>query len=135
MSTDNWAVFRQDFTGNEFLVEQNLTEQRAQELVIEYESHKHHQHYWACEIPESQIDYSAMLIASLNSGSSLDSSLKVLRNQNASAIQCIKAVREVRNVDLAESKRIVLNSPAFSDHVEWQDSLVAQIESGLTDET
>ncbi|MEM9413840.1 MAG: hypothetical protein AAGA30_22215, partial [Planctomycetota bacterium] len=70
MSEDNWAVFRQDFTGNEFLVKQQLTEQRARELVIEYESHKHHQHYWACEIPDSEVDYSAMLRASLNSGSS-----------------------------------------------------------------
>ena len=135
MSTDNWAVFRQDFTGNEFLVEQNLTEQRARELVIEFESHKHHQHYWACELPDSTIDYSAMLRESLKLGSSLDASLKVLRNQNASAIQCIKAVREVRNTDLADSKRIVLNSPAFSDQLEWHDSLIEQIETELSDET
>lgn len=118
MSNDNWAVFRQDFTGNEFLVEQNLTEQRARELVIEYESHKHHQHYWACEIPDSPIDYSEMLKASLKSGSPLDASLKVLRHQNASKIQCIEAVREVCNIDLAESKRVVLNSPAFADQLD-----------------
>ena len=129
MSDHNWAVFRQDFTGNEFLVEQNLSEARARELVIEYESHKHHQHYWACAIPDSKIDFSEMLRESLSSGSSLDATLKVLRNQNASLIQCIKAVKEVRKTDLEESKRLVLNSPAFSDQLQWQDSLTEQLEA------
>lgn len=134
MSTGNWAVFRQDFTGNEFLVEENLTEQRARELVIEYESRKHHQHYWACALPDLPIDYSAMLSESLKSGSSLDASLKVMRNQNASLIQCIKAVREVQNIDLAESKRIAMNSPAFSDQLASFESLIEQIEAELSDE-
>ena len=115
MAKNNWAVFRQDFTGNEFLVEAHLSEQRARELVIEYESHKHHQHYWASEVPETPVDYTQMLRESLNGGSSMEASLKVLKNQNASAIQCIEAVRDVRDLDLLEAKRLVVNSSAFSD--------------------
>ncbi|MEM9411084.1 MAG: hypothetical protein AAGA30_08220 [Planctomycetota bacterium] len=134
MSEKKWAVFRQDFTGNEFLVEQHLSEQRARELVVEYESHKHHQHYWACKLSDLPTDYTEMLRASLNSGSSLEASLKVLRNQNATAIQCIKAICEVKSTDLAESKKIVLSSSAFSDQLRCDDSLTAQIESELQDE-
>lgn len=134
MAENNWAVFRQDFTGNEFLVEKHLSEERARELVVEFESHKHHQHYWAVQMQETYIDYEQMLRASLESGSSLDASLMVLRNQNASMIQCIKAVREVRGMDLAESKRLVLFSPAFRDQLERQNSLIEQIESELPDE-
>ena len=43
--SSNWGVFRQDFTGNEFLVQRNLSKQEADDLVVEFESHKHHQHY------------------------------------------------------------------------------------------
>ena len=56
-----------------------------------------------------------MLRESLNGGSSMEASLKVLKNQNASAIQCIEAVRDVRDLDLLEAKRLVVNSSAFSD--------------------
>ncbi len=45
----------------------------------------------------------------------MEASLKVLKNQNASAIQCIEAVRDVRDLDLLEAKRLVVNSSAFSD--------------------
>lgn len=134
MSNGNLAGFRQDFPGNQFLVEKNVTEQCTRELVVEYESHEHHHHYWECEIPDSKIDFSAMLRGFLNSGGSLDTSLKVLRNPNASAIQCTGAVSEVRNIDLAESKRVVLNSPTFSQQLECLDSMIDQIESDLTDE-
>jgi hypothetical protein len=114
MSQDIWAVFRQDFTGNEFLVEKNLSKDRADELVIEYESHKHHQHYWACELPETDIDYTQMLRESLESGSSLNASLVVLKHQNASASECIEAVQLVRGMDLKESTQVVMTSPAFA---------------------
>ena len=135
MPTNNWAVFRQDFAGNEFLVEKNLSEDRAHELVIEYESHKHHQHYWARQLQDSPTDYTKMLRDSLSAGSTLDASLMVLRNQNASLIQCIKAVREVRGIDASSSKRIVLESPVFADHTEWRNQLLEQIESELNEET
>lgn len=73
------------------------------------------------------IDYINMLRASIDSGSSLDASLRVLRNQSASIIECIKAVREVRNVSLEESKRLVLKSPAFAGHLECPESIIEQI--------
>ena len=58
MSTNDWAVFRFDFNGNEVLVEKRLTEERAWELSgPEFESHQHHQHYWACRLPAVPIDY------------------------------------------------------------------------------
>lgn len=135
MSGNDWAVFRLDFNGNEFLVEQDLTEERAHELVLEFESHKHHQHYWACRVPEPAINYTQMLRDLLNNGSTLDVSLAVLRNQNATVIQCIKAVRDVRGWNLAESKRAVLQSPVFADQLERHNSLVEQLEAELENET
>jgi hypothetical protein len=120
MSTNDWAVFRFDFNGNEVLVEKRLTEERAWELVAEFESHQHHQHYWASRLPDVPIDYAQMLRKLLNAGSPLNASLQVLRNQNASLMQCIKAVYEVRGVTVLEAKRVVLLSPAFADKLERQ---------------
>ncbi len=113
MSNNDWAVFRQDFTGNEFLVEKHLTEERARELVEIYEARKHHQHYWARRAPDIPIDYVQMLRDLLSTGSPLDSALLVLRNQDASLQQCIEAVSEVRGLSPIESKRVVLQSSAY----------------------
>ena len=131
---NNWAVFRQDFAGNEFLVEKNLSKERAHELVREYESHKHHQHYWACQVLESPIDYTEMLRDWVNSGSTLVVSLKVLKNQNASILQCIRAVRDVRNLDDGEAIRIVVESEVYSDQLETQNLDVEQIQAALNEE-
>ncbi len=115
MSNSNWTVFRQDFTGNVFVVEQNLSEERARELVTEFESHKHHQHYWAGVQPKTQVDYAAMLRTLLLAGSSLDVSLKVLRNQDATVKQCVQAIKETRDLGVPEAIHVVLSSTAFSD--------------------
>ena len=108
MTSNNWAVFRQDFTGNEFIVERNLSEERANELVVEYESHKHHQHYWAKQIPDSKIDFAELLTQLLGTGSSIDSALKVRRNQSASTTDCIAALAKVREIAENEAEKIVL---------------------------
>lgn len=134
MSADDWAVFRFDFNGNEVLVEKHLTEERARKLVADFESHQHHQHYWACYLPDSPPDYTQMLRDLLNAGSPMNASLIVLRHQNASVIQCVKAVHEVRGWSLLESKRSVLNSPAFADQLELQASLDDQWNTELDDE-
>lgn len=41
-----WAVWRQDDSGNKFLVEANLTEQQAQSLAAGFEAKGHKQTYW-----------------------------------------------------------------------------------------
>ena len=43
---ETWAVHRQDDNGNRFVVEIGLSREKADELVLEYESHGHKQMYW-----------------------------------------------------------------------------------------
>jgi hypothetical protein len=43
---ETWAVHRQDDNGNRFVIETGLSRERADELVLEYESHRHKQTYW-----------------------------------------------------------------------------------------
>ena len=97
------------------LLRRGFQENRAHELVIEYESHKHHQHYWAGRIPNVQPDFAGMLQQQLHDGSSLGCALKVLKNQNASLSECIKAVSEVRQVTLDEAARVVDESKCFQE--------------------
>lgn len=47
----SWAVWRQDDSGNRFLVEANLTEERAKRLVGDLESTGHKQTYWCTDEP------------------------------------------------------------------------------------
>ena len=101
---NNWAVYRQDFTGNEFLVEQGLTEQRAKDLVKEYESHKHHQHYWADLQPAQDVDFPALLSQMLADGSPLSLALSVLKTHGASRNDCVEAVQKVRGLSKEESE-------------------------------
>ena len=42
----SWAVWRQDDSGNRFLMEANLTEERARTLVADFEARGHKQVYW-----------------------------------------------------------------------------------------
>jgi hypothetical protein len=42
----SWAVWRQDDSGNRFLVEANLTEEQGRLLVADFESKGHKQAYW-----------------------------------------------------------------------------------------
>jgi anti-anti-sigma regulatory factor len=47
----SWAVWRQDDSGNRFLVEANLTEEQAKRLVADFESKGHKQTYWCSDEP------------------------------------------------------------------------------------
>lgn len=93
---DRWAVFRQDFAGNEFLVRKNLTEEEANRLVAEFESHKHHQHYWAVEIPPDQNRLKMLFQESMAAGSSLQKAIDVLLNQGATQLECNAIVEAVK---------------------------------------
>lgn len=135
MSDEDWAVIRFDFNGNEVIVEKDLPEEHARALVIEFESHHHHQHYWASRLPAAPVDYTCMLQEQLKVGSPVTAALQVLRNQKASLIECIKAVRQVLGISLQESKRIVLLSPAFCDQQESHTAFVDKILAELADKT
>jgi intergrase/recombinase len=115
MRETTWAVYRLDFNGNEFLVEEHLTEIQARDLVIEYESRKHHQHYWASKNEPSRVDFISMLRSLLDSGSALSASLSVLRNQNASVEDCSDAVQAICDVNPEFAQRIVLNTIADTE--------------------
>ena len=126
----DWAVFRQDFTGNEFLVEKHLTEKRARELVVEFESHKHHQHYWAAQVPELPVDFSKMLGEILGSGSPLDNALLVLKNQGVTPLDCVQAICDVRKQELEVGLEIVVRSPVFSHlNQEQRNALKQSVEN------
>jgi hypothetical protein len=118
MPDSDWAVYRLDFAGNHFLVAKHLTEAGARELVAEFEAHKHHQHYWAERAPHQPRDFAEVLRASLRTGSSLDASLKVLKNQNASVAECIEAVQQVRGTSIIEAQELVRHSSAFAVETE-----------------
>jgi hypothetical protein len=45
----HWAVWRQDDSGSQFLMEDHLTEDRAKALVAEFEARGHKQTYWCCD--------------------------------------------------------------------------------------
>ncbi len=45
----NWSVWRQDDNGNKFLVEENLTEDKANKFAQELEATGHKQTYWVEE--------------------------------------------------------------------------------------
>lgn len=44
-----WAVWRQDDSGNRFLIEANMTEARARSMVAELEARGHKQTYWCSD--------------------------------------------------------------------------------------
>lgn len=104
LGTSDWAVFRQDFTGNEFLVERNLTLTAADCLMAELEAHPHHQHYWVDRLPECSKDFPAMLADLIASGSPLKASIDVLRNQKASDRELISAVQIVCDCTAEEAR-------------------------------
>jgi len=73
-------------------------------------------------------------------GRSRDEALKVLRTESADPIQCIVALKETERVGLAEAKRILHESPAWTEVLRENDeSLIAELqamedESGLKPE-
>ena len=45
----NWSVWRQGDDGNQFLIEEGLSEAAAQQMVAEFEARGHKQHYWVTQ--------------------------------------------------------------------------------------
>lgn len=45
-STERWAVYRTDDTGNSFLVREHLTREEADRVAAEFTARGHKQHYW-----------------------------------------------------------------------------------------
>lgn len=111
--TNDWAVFRLDYSANEFLVKEGLSEKQARELAAEYESHGHHQHYWVDRIPKTEVDYCQMLDEQFRNGSPLKFSLHVLKNQNATLAQCVVAVAKTKGLTEEEARELVDKSGVF----------------------
>ncbi|QDT40005.1 hypothetical protein Pan241w_00580 [Gimesia alba] len=44
---NNWSVWRQGDDGNRFLIEEELSEGAARQMVAEFEARGHKQLYWA----------------------------------------------------------------------------------------
>jgi hypothetical protein len=65
-----------------------------------------------------RIDRTQAFRRKLAEGKTYDEALAELRAEGVSIIECIGAVREFRNCELAEAKMIVHSSPAWSDMVE-----------------
>jgi hypothetical protein len=59
-------------------------------------------------------DYPKDLRQMLAVGKGLDDALHELRSAGASMFDCIRSVRSVRQCELAEAKRVVESSPAWS---------------------
>lgn len=110
---NDWAVYRQDYTGNEYLVEKGLTEEQAKALAEEYESHKHHQHYWVDRQPSESADFAALLAKMLSDGSSPELSLPVLRTQGATPAECLDALQKASKLPFEQCEAIV--DSCFSD--------------------
>ena len=75
----------------------------------------------------SSRDFSNELRKLLDDGAGLDSALAKIRERGATIIESIVAVRSVQKSDLVEAKRLVHDSPAWSDlraqHEEFLDEL------------
>jgi ribosomal protein L7/L12 len=82
-------------------------------------------------------DYVTLLRAAVLQGHPIDVSLAALREQGASPIDSIKAVREVTGVSLADAKRVVSESTAWDDiresHAKFVHELVDAIEAETDD--
>ncbi len=103
---NDWAVFRQDYTGNEFLVEQGLTEQEAEDLAADYIARGHHQHYWAGKQPE-QVDFTELFKEMLSSGSAVKMAIQVLLSQGASRQECLNILENESKLDHQQSLNIL----------------------------
>ena len=62
------------------------------------------------------VNYSNDLRQKLAQGRTLDQALSELRTSGASIFDCIASLKTLRRCDLAEAKKIVQSSPAWSDH-------------------
>jgi ribosomal protein L7/L12 len=70
-------------------------------------------------------------VACLGRGMSLEEVLHTLRGQGASQVDCIKVLRDVKHLSLAEAKRTVDESPTWADRLEANRRLREQARGAL----
>lgn len=120
MDDFTWCVYRIDYAGNTFLVERNLSQVRAAEIVAEYEARGHHQHYWAERASNPPNELAAMLAEMLGNGSSLAAAIRVLKShigftgeanspkQQERERKLVQAIVATRGVSPEEAKTILM---------------------------
>ena len=108
---NDWAVYRQDSTGNEFVVKRELSESEAETLAAHYISLGHHQHYWVDKQPQATPDFSQQLAEMIQSGSARQLALAVLRAQGAADDQLTDALLDTSDLTRVECELIIRNLP------------------------
>ena len=76
-------------------------------------------------------DFSKQLRRRLAEGLTLDASLREMRSEGVSIIECIVATKNVRGCDLAEAKRLIHGSTAWTDVIERTDAMWDELEHEL----
>jgi len=99
---NDWAVYRQDFNANEFLVQKGLSKDEAARLAEEYLAKGHHQHYWFDKQPSGDINFAGQLSNMLSSGSSHELAIKVLLSQGATSEECFEALETLTELSADE---------------------------------
>ena len=107
LPTSDWTVFRLDYAGNTFEVERNLTQTQAEALAAEFESHGHHQHYWAQRVPHQPPCRESELRQLLSCGSPLQLALRVLAKLGTSTEELIDAVCEVKSLEREDATKLI----------------------------
>jgi len=116
---NDWAVYRQDFNANEFLVQKDLSKAEAASLAEEYLAKGHHQHYWFDKQPPEEIDFASQLSNMLCSGSSHELAIQVLLGQGARPQKCADALAAVTELSEDECRMKVQQAATkFGDTVE-----------------
>lgn len=109
---NEWAVYRLEYNGNEFVVEEGLSKTAADQLAEEYIAKGHHQHYWVDKQTLNGPDYFLLMSGMIKSGSSQMMAVKVLLSQGASNDECVNALMEVCHLELdvckAKVKEVVV---------------------------
>ena len=106
---NNWAVYRQDSTGNEFVVKRELSKSDAESLAAHYLSLGHHQHYWVDKQLTTAPDFPEQLQEMLQSGSAQKLAVSVLRAQGATDVELIDALLKTSALTPRECELIVQN--------------------------
>ena len=72
-----------------------------------YESHKHHQHYWADKQPNERPDLESLTKQMLADGSSVSLVIPVLVTYKASNLEIVEAIAESTELDREEIEKLV----------------------------
>jgi hypothetical protein len=76
-------------------------------------------------------DFSKQLRRRLADGITLDDSIRELRDEGASIIECIVATKTVRSCDLGEAKRLIHDLDAWADVIKRTDAMWDELEDEL----